>query len=106
VSRPRRSPSEAPWIAYFPSYEIITGQHARGRYFAEDLRSVTEEGVGRVMQLFFRHYVEPMPSPELSATPPAIAASALEPQPAGVRRSLAVMCDEEALARDRDRQPA
>ena len=97
--------SQAPWIAYFPSYEIITGQHARGRYFADDLRSVTEEGVDRVMQLFFRHYVEAMPNPELSATPPATAASGLEPQPAAVRRSLAVMCDEEALARDRDRQP-
>ena len=34
-------------VAYFPSYEIITGPQARGRYFAEDLRSVTDEGVDR-----------------------------------------------------------
>lgn len=44
-----------PHVHYFPSYEIITGQHARGRYFADDLRSVTEEGVAHVMRLFLRH---------------------------------------------------
>jgi hypothetical protein len=41
---------------YFPSYEIVTGNHARGRYFAEDLRTVTREGVDHVMRLFLRHY--------------------------------------------------
>lgn len=40
---------------YFPSYEIITGSYTRGKYFADDLRSVTEEGVGHVMRLFFKH---------------------------------------------------
>jgi hypothetical protein len=44
--------------AYFPSYEIITGSFARGQYFAEDLRSVTEEGVDHVMKLFFKHVTE------------------------------------------------
>ena len=43
-------------VVYFPSYEIITGNHARGSYFADDLRSVTEEGVGHVMRLFLKHY--------------------------------------------------
>ncbi|HEV7280829.1 MAG TPA: GSCFA domain-containing protein [Pirellulaceae bacterium] len=43
-------------VDYFPSYEIITGQHARGSYFEDDLRSVTESGVSHVMQVFFRHY--------------------------------------------------
>lgn len=43
------------WVAYFPSYEIITGSYTRGRYFAEDLRSVTEEGVQHVMRLFLKH---------------------------------------------------
>ena len=43
-------------VAYFPSYEVITGNHARGRYFANDLRSVTEEGVDHVMRLFMQHY--------------------------------------------------
>lgn len=45
-------------VDYFPSYEIVTGQHARGSYFENDLRSVTEDGVSHVMQVFFRHYGE------------------------------------------------
>ena len=44
------------YVAYFPSYEVITGAHARGRYFAQDLRSVTEAGVNHVMRLFLKHY--------------------------------------------------
>lgn len=42
-------------VVYFPSYEIITGSYTRGKYFAEDLRSVTQEGVDHVMRLFMRH---------------------------------------------------
>jgi hypothetical protein len=29
-------------VAYFPSYEIITGSYTRGAYFGADLREVTE----------------------------------------------------------------
>lgn len=43
-------------VTYFPSYEIITGSFARGSYYAEDCRSVTEEGVAHVMRLFLRHF--------------------------------------------------
>ncbi len=41
---------------YFPSYEVITGNHARGRYFEEDLREVRPMGVAHVMRLFMKHY--------------------------------------------------
>ncbi|NHN37604.1 GSCFA domain-containing protein [Pseudomaricurvus alcaniphilus] len=41
---------------YFPSYEIITSPHVRGKYFAEDCREVTPEGVKHVMSLFLKHY--------------------------------------------------
>lgn len=44
-----------PFVHYFPSYEIISGSFNRGRYFARDLRSVTEPGVEHVMRLFFAH---------------------------------------------------
>ena len=37
----------------FPSYEIVTGAPARGRFFGENLRTVTPEGVARVMATFF-----------------------------------------------------
>jgi hypothetical protein len=40
-------------IDYFPSYEIVTNPAARGVFFAANLRSVTEEGVGVVMRQFF-----------------------------------------------------
>ena len=43
-------------IAYFPAYEIVTGPHAGGRYFEDDLRSVTRAGVDHVMRCFFSHY--------------------------------------------------
>ena len=42
-------------VSYFPSYEIITGSFSQGRYFADDLRNVTEEGVQHVMRTFFKH---------------------------------------------------
>ena len=56
-------------VDYFPSYEIITGFFNRGRYFEEDLRSVTEEGVGHVMRVFLKAFdrdaaASPAPSGE------------------------------------------
>lgn len=83
-------------IHYFPSFEIINGQHARGRYFADDLRDVTSEGVAHVMRIFRRHYladsslaVEPE-RPEVSTA----AAAQYAVQHHAVAR---VICDEELL---------
>lgn len=36
-------------VDYFPSYEIITSQSAGGRFYAPNLRDVTEDGVATVM---------------------------------------------------------
>lgn len=47
---------------YFPSYEIVTGNYARGAYFENDLRQVTAEGVDHVMRLFLRHYSQENPA--------------------------------------------
>ncbi|MCE3270650.1 MAG: hypothetical protein K0S57_1047 [Ramlibacter sp.] len=44
-------------VLYFPSYEIITGAYSRGNYFAKDLRSVTDEGVSHVMQVFMNRMI-------------------------------------------------
>lgn len=44
-----------PEVHYFPSYEVITGPHAAGGYFAANRRDVLEEGVSHVMRLFFQH---------------------------------------------------
>jgi len=53
-------------VGYFPSYEIIMGSFNRGRYFADDLRSVMPEGVAHVMRIFMQtvsdgEYVAPAP---------------------------------------------
>jgi len=94
-----------PAIAYFPSFEIITGPQARGRFFAEDLREVTPEGVAHVMEIFARHGLEDAAAPAAASTPPAAAARA--PAPAAVAVGAAeaaeyaaltrVICDEEAI---------
>ena len=81
-------------VAYFPSFEIITGSHAQGRYFDSDFRSVTDAGVDRVMELFFRHvlidYAEGgnFPSPTSSSDDQFLKVS---------RAVMGVMCDEESL---------
>ena len=46
-----------PNIAYFPSYEVITSNFNRGKYYSDDLRSVTEEGIDHVMRLLVQHYL-------------------------------------------------
>jgi hypothetical protein len=48
---------KVPNVAYFPAYEIVTGPHSRGRYFDNDLRTVTPEGVAQVMTIFTRHFL-------------------------------------------------
>lgn len=41
-------------VDYFPSYEIITHPAYRGRFYADNQRSVLPEGVDHVMDSFFR----------------------------------------------------
>lgn len=44
-------------IAYFPSYEIITSHFNGGSYFAADMRSVSPDGVAKVMKVFSHHFM-------------------------------------------------
>lgn len=71
-----------PGVAYYPSYELITGPFSRGAYFEDDLRNVTPEGVAHAMRLFVRHYGEPE----------AVAADAAAPD-----ALFDVVCEEERL---------
>jgi hypothetical protein len=84
-----------PEVCYFPSYEIITGPQARGRYFADDLRSVTDEGVERVMGVFGRHFLGETASAPARARPTAAALSDADRE--RLRELSEVICDEEAL---------
>lgn len=45
-------------VDYFPSYEMITGAHTRGAFYAEDLREVRPTGVSYVMTHFAKHYLD------------------------------------------------
>lgn len=87
-------------VDYFPSYEIITGPQSRGRYFAEDLRSVLPEGVAQVMKIFARHYLG-----ETTGTPASQGRSGAQPMTATAAAMedyaalQGVICDEEAIDR-------
>jgi hypothetical protein len=87
-------------VDYFPSYEIITGPQARGRYFTADLREVTPEGVAHVMRLFSRHYLTGSALTGNAAIG-EIRTSATGPENTSQSQELAelvkVMCDEVAL---------
>ena len=53
-------------IDYFPSFEIVTGLPFGAGNYAENLRNVTEEGVDRVMRVFFAaHDAEIGETPEM-----------------------------------------
>jgi len=45
---------EYDYVDYFPSFDIITGPQSAGRFYQEDRRDVTPEGVELVMSVFFR----------------------------------------------------
>lgn len=87
-----------PNVAYFPSYEIVTGAFSRGRYFADDLRSVTEEGVEHVMRLVLAHATEMGAGTPAAAPPPK-----QEDVQAAHAREMAnvvqALCDEEMIER-------
>jgi len=76
-------------VAYFPSYEIVTGSFNRGRYFAEDLRQVTSAGVDHVMSVFLKHY-----GGFQSAFRPAASADVFAAEAAA---AMDIVCDEESL---------
>ena len=86
---------DAPGVAYFPSFEIITGSASRGAYFAEDCRSVTEAGVAHVMRCFMRHFTEADPAETALPAVPA----AEDDHTQSMQRLVRVACEEEALDR-------
>lgn len=73
-------------VYYFPSYEMITGSHAAGAYFAEDRRSVTRPGVEHVMRTFMSRLVD-------------IAGESVQSAPSEGDTLMEAACDEEAIAR-------
>ncbi len=63
-------------IDYFPSFEIITNQAARGQFYEDNLRSVTADGVKAVMAVFFgEHAAVPLSTTAPNARTQAPAAA-------------------------------
>ena len=83
-------------VHYFPSFEIITGNFNRGRYYGEDLRNVTEPGVEHVMRTFMRHAAKPIGD---QPTPARHEQDASEDYLKTSERVIDVECDEVALDR-------
>ncbi len=82
-----------PDSVYFPSYEIITSPHVRGRYFAADCREILPEGVDHVMRLFLRHFGEGAEGKVSQAEAPG------DIHGDAVRKWAEALCDEEAIDR-------
>lgn len=81
---------------YFPSFEIITSPHMRGRYFGKDCRTVLESGVAHVMQLFFKHFTDG----EFAEVAPKDAADAARVRDyvETMEEAIEVLCDEEEIS--------
>jgi hypothetical protein len=80
-------------VAYYPSYEIVSGNYTRGAYFGPDLRDVEEKGVDHVMRLFFKHATK-------SAALPSKKRPSAQRKTDFVRamaRTTALVCEEELL---------
>lgn len=89
-------------VAYFPSYEIITGSYARGKYFSPNLRDVEPEGVAHVMRVFNTHMMEATsaaaPDPANEKTPAPAPAQDAEMTPS---KAAGLICEEEMLEMER-----
>ncbi|SFI57798.1 GSCFA domain-containing protein [Nitrosomonas sp. Nm34] len=79
-------------VIYFPSYEIITSPAAGGRYYADDLRQVTEIGVKHVMRMFSKHFF-PDQSNHFATEQTSV------PLLASLQSEADVVCDEEVIER-------
>lgn len=83
-------------VEYFPSYEMITGPHSRGAYFAEDLREVLPDGVKYVMRIFSNNYLSDEVAPSVASIRPlSNAAERTEAQ--RVASISQIICDEELI---------
>ncbi|MDD2893142.1 MAG: GSCFA domain-containing protein [Halothiobacillaceae bacterium] len=84
-------------VSYFPSYEIITGQHAGNSYYEADRRGVTEQGVDHVMRIFMASMTESANQQKPSDERPANTEA--ERKLAQIEAWANAVCDEEMLQR-------
>lgn len=80
-----------PRIVYFPAYDLVTSNVNAGRYYNDDLRTITEAGVRHVMRSFLATFA---PDRAGRTAPPSAHATQAEFE--GVS---GVICDEEEIER-------
>lgn len=80
---------------YFPSYEVITNPHVRGRYYAEDGREVLLTGVDHVMGLFAKHFFEDHEAEERPVKIESVSEEKQHNQK--MEELIELLCDEEAI---------
>ncbi len=86
-------------VDYFPSYEIITSPVFGGRFYADNMRSVTSEGVNHVMTCFFDDL-----SARFGDSAPTAEAAPCPTRPGDDRAEAEadIRCEEEMLANFQD----
>ena len=86
------------FVDYFPSYEIIAGPQAFGRFYTNGGRDVSQRGVELVMDVFFRSRIVLQPALD----PPAPATDQSKPSKLmTIDELLQVECDELLLGKGR-----
>lgn len=88
---------QTPGVDYFPSYEIVTGIQAGPGVWAQDLRSVTPDGVSRVMAELARAYLDAAalrPDAAEAATRVVLPTADHRAEQAALAQ---VICDEDAI---------
>jgi len=82
---------------YFPSYDIITSPHVRGKYFDVDCREVLPAGVNHVMRLFLRHFTDANQQDFVDTTKRELQRSKSETHMQEMQEKMDVLCDEAAI---------
>lgn len=82
---------------YFPSYDIITSPHVRGKYFDVDCREVLPAGVNHVMQLFLRHFTEANQHGSVNRKKNQLLNSKSKTHLREMQKTMDILCDEAAI---------
>lgn len=84
-------------VHYFASYEIVTEPRRAHTFFESDGRSISEVGIARVMDIFFRQFGQPVCGDH--ADPIASQAIGILPAMSGANSPTTIVCDEDEFYR-------
>ena len=85
---------------YFPSFDIITSPHVRGKYFDVDCREVLPAGVNHVMRLFLKHFTIADQQVPMQTMKKDVQRADVETHMREMQERVDVLCDEAAIANE------